>query len=118
MLNEELRYNFGQLLAENRQMKRVVTKIILSVAKIDDRIIGNILDQEDESWSKLTNSEDCERLDGVQRINLFKKLELWFPDTIEGKPIGVSGDMEGWTFIAHEKHNLWNLRRTVRPVQE
>lgn len=42
-LNEELRYNFALVAAEMEQLRTLLRKTILSVAKIDDRLVGNIL---------------------------------------------------------------------------
>lgn len=44
-LNEELRYNFGLVLEELITLRKTLTKTILSLAKVDDRLIGNILGQ-------------------------------------------------------------------------
>lgn len=43
LLNEELRYNFGQILQLVNQQQQIINTIINSVAKIDDKLIGNIL---------------------------------------------------------------------------
>lgn len=44
-INEELRYNFGLLLKEVQELRNVLTKTIISTAKIDDKLIGNIIGQ-------------------------------------------------------------------------
>lgn len=41
LINEELRYNFGQLLKEVADIKQIMQKLILSSAKIYDKLIGN-----------------------------------------------------------------------------
>lgn len=43
MINEELRYNFGILLKEVQELRNILTQTIVSTAKIDDRLIGNII---------------------------------------------------------------------------
>lgn len=43
MLNEELRYNFGKVLELVNKQQQIIDVIIMSIAKIDDRLIGNIL---------------------------------------------------------------------------
>lgn len=43
LLAEELRYNFGVVLQEMTIMRSILRNIILSVAKIDGQLIGNIL---------------------------------------------------------------------------
>lgn len=45
MLSEEMRYNFGKFSEEIIELRKVVTNVILSVAKIDDRLIGNVMGQ-------------------------------------------------------------------------
>lgn len=45
MINEELRYNFGLVLEELTSLRNIMRKMIISVAKIDDRLLGNIMDQ-------------------------------------------------------------------------
>lgn len=139
MLNEELRYNFGQILASYQSLRRMMQSIILSTAKVDDRLIGNILGQparshfvsdstfhlspcsdpaasaqncanglifKDGRWTKLTGSAECQNITGVRPLDLFEKIELWFPDGKDFSPVGVAEDMEGWSFVAHEKTNL------------
>lgn len=43
MLNEELRYNFGLVLEELTDLQNILTKVILSTSKIDDRLMGAVL---------------------------------------------------------------------------
>lgn len=43
MLNEELRYNFGLVVAEITELRRILTQVILSSAKIDDKLLGNVM---------------------------------------------------------------------------
>lgn len=45
MINEELRYNFGLVLEELNEQRNIIMKVILSAAKIDDRLIGVVLGQ-------------------------------------------------------------------------
>lgn len=43
MLSEEMRYNFGKLVEEVVEIRKILTTVILSVAKIDDRLIGSVM---------------------------------------------------------------------------
>lgn len=45
MINEELRYNFGLLMKEVQELRNILTKAIMSTAKIDDKLIGSVLGQ-------------------------------------------------------------------------
>lgn len=49
MLNEELRYNFGMVLAEIAELRKILTKVIISTSKIDDHLIGTILENNAKS---------------------------------------------------------------------
>lgn len=43
MLNEEMRYNFGLILQRFAKLEQIVAKIILSTAKVDDKLLGAVL---------------------------------------------------------------------------
>lgn len=43
MLSEEMRYNFGKLSEEVIELRKILLNIILSVAKVDDKLIGNVM---------------------------------------------------------------------------
>lgn len=43
LLNEEMRYNFGQVLEFLNRQQTIINTIINSVDKIDDKLIRNIL---------------------------------------------------------------------------
>lgn len=43
LLSEEMRYNFGKLSEEVFELRKILSTVILSVAKIDDRLLGNVL---------------------------------------------------------------------------
>lgn len=43
MLNEQMRYNFGKLTEEVVELRKILVNVILSVSKIDDRLIGNVM---------------------------------------------------------------------------
>lgn len=138
-LNEELRYNFAIVTSELEQLRALVSKIILSTAKIDDRLIGNILGVQarsqflsetvfllapcaepprvdsncfkdmiyrDGRWMKNANPKDCINMAGVERLELVKKVEMWFPELENEKYLGISENFDGWTYYAHEKENL------------
>lgn len=49
MLNEELRYNFGLVLQELADIQKIMIKIIISTAKVDDKLIGNVIGQPSRS---------------------------------------------------------------------
>lgn len=49
LINEELRYNFGQVLQLIRRQQKIIESIILSVGKIDDQLIGRILGNKAQS---------------------------------------------------------------------
>lgn len=150
MLNEEMRYNFGLILSEYRSLRKVTQSIILSAAKVDDRLIGNILGQparshfvsdskfflspcsdptkstqncendlifKDGRWTKLIDPSECVNVSDVKKLELFGHVELWFPDSKDIPTVGVSENMEGWSFIAHEKANLKTAMEWVEKGQ-
>lgn len=49
MLNEELRYNFGLVLQELADLQKIMIKIVISIAKVDDKLIGNVIGQPSRS---------------------------------------------------------------------
>lgn len=49
MLNEELHYNMGKLMEELAMLKNTVTTIIESISKIDDQLIGKLLNTPSKS---------------------------------------------------------------------
>lgn len=45
LMNEELRYNYGKVLADLSKVKKALVTVVLSSAKVDDRLVGNIIDR-------------------------------------------------------------------------
>lgn len=43
MLNEKMRYNFGLILQRFAKLEQIVTKVILTTAKVDDKLLGSVL---------------------------------------------------------------------------
>lgn len=43
MLNEEMRYNFGLVLSQVTKLQQILTKVITSAGKVDDRLLGAVL---------------------------------------------------------------------------
>lgn len=149
-LNEELRYNFALITAELEQLRTLVRKTIISTAKIDDRLLGNILGNQarsqfvsetaflltpcadppitesncfkdliyrDGRWMKNTNTTDCIDVEKVERLDLVKRVEMWFPELGKEQYLGTSQDFDGWTFYAYEKENLNKVMEWVQNHQ-
>lgn len=55
LFNEELRYNFANVLEILRQQQRTINSLVTSIAKIDDKLIGNIMGN--KGRSKFINEE-------------------------------------------------------------
>lgn len=49
MLNEEVQYNFGFMIDELRNTRTILTQTIVSIAKIDDQLLGTILNNKARS---------------------------------------------------------------------
>lgn len=138
-LNEELRYNFALVASELEQLRALVREVIISTAKIDDRLLGTILgnparsqflsetafllspcseppitesncfkDQiyKDGRWIKNTKPSECLNVEKIERLDLVKRKELWFPELGEEHYLGTAREFDGWTYYAHEKENL------------
>lgn len=128
------------LLHKIKHLETILTNVILSLAKIDDRLIGNLLGQpmktqflspnsflaspclsksagsnclgnqiyRDGRWIPNNDKSNCVNLKKTTAITLYDNLSLWLPELESVDVEGVSGNLEGWSFYASEKENLWN----------
>nr|APG77909.1 hemagglutinin [Hubei orthoptera virus 6] len=137
--HEELKYNFLILNRELNSLRKTITTMIESLAKIDDRLIGEILGNsgrtrflsksnflispcsadlvtntncvnnsifEDGRWVHNEDLTKCITFNGSQDIEVWQSYNLWYPDIVLKKTVGVVGDQEGWSFLASSKSSL------------